>query len=256
MVAAHTLLEAGALGHHPTTEAMSAHGRLLGLSLILGVVVLVGLFRRRRVGRCYSLVAYLLALTICEGLVFLWPARFWNYHFYVFKESAYGAAKLILVAELAWRTFRVFRGTHMRLRVLAGPGLIAATIAIIKLSSGTPLRKGSWADAISVSHADVQGWIVWALVAMALLVYYYSLPLDPLHWAVVLGLGYYLGFLASTSSLLHLFGFDRARLPISLINGYAYAVLMLWWIYAAWRPEHGLPEEVAEIQKAVRARYA
>src|SRR5687767_6364323 len=72
---------------------------LLGCSLCLTFAVLAGLATRRLYRLSYSFTVYLLAVALSEALIFLWPARFFIWSFWLTKETLYGLCKLVLALE-------------------------------------------------------------------------------------------------------------------------------------------------------------
>jgi hypothetical protein len=226
---------------------MSAHGRVtLTLAALLCATVLTGLLWRRRADRCYSLLAYLVAMVAYQPLVLLWPAIFWEYSFYVRKEATLNVLKLAIAGELAWRSFRLFPGALARVRVLIGPAILIAFLLIPTVFAGDP------AAVISTLNARVQFWTVVAFCLTGIFVGYYRLPIGDLQRAVVLGMATYLGVFAGLLELLRVFGFDSARVAVSLANGWAYSAMLVWWARVVWRrqEEPGLTPELVALLRA------
>src|SRR5437867_4449311 len=98
---------------------MSAAELLLMHGVKLGVLaVLIGLFARRRAHLCWSFVAYLATVFVCNSLESLWPDQFFRQWFYLLTQGLFDALKLAVAAELTYRTFRAFPGAAARVRVL------------------------------------------------------------------------------------------------------------------------------------------
>ena len=70
------------------------------LSLALLATVLAGLFVRRLYRVCYSFPAWLAAVLAGDLLMFVWPARFYTWAFWMAKETAYAALKIAIAVPV------------------------------------------------------------------------------------------------------------------------------------------------------------
>ena len=204
---------------------------LISLFLLTTAITLVGLTRRRRLAACVSFPIYLSLVAILEAMWLFWPARFWNHGFMIQKETLVSVVKLALVAELGFRTMRYFPGAAARFRLLAGPMLIAAAILLHRTARGAAL----WPF---LALSQVQTWATWALLALAIVVVYHNLPLEDFHRALLIGLATYSGMWAAVLGGLQVFGVGPWHREVgSIINAYGWTALVLYWTWAAWRPE-------------------
>lgn len=230
---------------------MSFNSKVLISSFLLTTVfTIAGLARRGRLTACVSFPIYLSLVAILEGMWLFWPERFWNYPFLVQKETLQAVAKLALVAELGFRTIRYFPGAAARFQLLAGPMLIAAAILLHRTARGVAL----WPF---VTLSQIQTWATWALLALAIVVVYHNLPLEDFHRALLVGLATYSGLWAAILGGYQVFGYDDEQRAIgSVINGYGWTALALYWTWAAWRPQQPPALSAATIERLRALRTA
>src|SRR5262245_4838320 len=99
-------------------------------SLALLAALLAGLFARRLYRVCYSFPAWLAAVLVGDLLVFLWPARFYTWAFWMAKETAYAALKLAIAVEITALAFQAFPSARATVRrVLLG--VLLALLAFV-----------------------------------------------------------------------------------------------------------------------------
>lgn len=219
---------------------------LISLFLVTTVLTLAGLARRGRLTACVSFPIYLSLVAILEAMWLFWPARFWNYGFMVQKETLQAVAKLTLVAELGFRAMRNFPGAAARFRLLAGPMLVAAAILLHRTARGAALVP-------YLTLSQVQTWATWALLALAIVVVYHNLPLEDFHRALLVGLATYSGLWAAILVGYQVFGQGELG---SKINAFGWTALVLYWTWAAWRPEQQPALSTATIARLRALRTA
>jgi len=222
---------------------------LIGVFLVTTLITLVGLARRGRLSACVSFPIYLLLVATLEALWLFWPEQFWTYAFLLQKETLQAVAKLLLVAELGFRTMRYFPGASARARVLAGPMLFAAAILLHRTARGVAL----WPF---LTLSQVQTWATWALLVLTIVVVYHNLPLEDFHRALLVGLATYSGLWAAILGGYQVFGYDTLQRSIgSKLNGLGWTVLVVYWTWAAWRPvqQPALSEQTIERLRALQA---
>jgi hypothetical protein len=194
------------------------------------LVVLAGLITTRRYRQCWSLTAYLLVALAGNSMTSFWPERFFNYHFYAGRQAIFDALKLLIALELSHRVFAAFPGAMSRWRAIALVVLVATTSAVA-LSGAT--------DSARVAY-DWQPRIVtgatWILSAIALLVAWHRLPIDSWHYAILVGYVPYLLVFTTGLNIIRKYGWS-VHWATGTVQSLAYLVLMLWWAYAAWRPQ-------------------
>ena len=227
------------------TGVQEAIGRL---GFLLYPAALAGLAFRRRLGACYAFSGYLAAVFVADVLVLLWPGRFYRWQFWIAKEAVHSVLKLAIALELAVRTFGAFPGAQAaarRLLVIVVVLTYAAVLAVpvepeYKVLAGTVLPR-------------ILNGTIWLFTAVAGLVLWYRLPVDPLHKAILLGLVPYLLVFTMALNALDAFGWDL-RDPLAYVHTGAYLALLIYWTYAAWRPQEapsGAPVRARNLHQPV-----
>lgn len=212
---------------------MSDH-QLLIANLVRSAILLifVGLLFKRRSHLCWSFTLYLAAILMGNSMVSFWPERFYTRWFYILKESVYNVLMLGVAAELAFRVFRAFPGALARARLVLAPLLGLITIGVISVPWGT-----DYLDIVTRYHPQIQTGVIWLLSATAVLAVWYNIPLHFMHRALLLGLSSYLIVFATLGNVLRSFGYDRLRGMLGMVDAYVYLILVVWWVYNAWRSE-------------------
>jgi hypothetical protein len=211
---------------------MSAAQLLLMHGVKLGVLaVLIGLFARRRAHLCWSFVAYLVTVLVCNSLESLWPDQFFRQWFYLLTQGLFDALKLAVAAELTYRTFRAFPGAAARVRVLLAPVFMVPALFVSWVPSGA-----TYEDMVRLYHPQVQTGVIWIMVAITLLIAWYRVPVHAVHRAILIGFSSYLLIFTTLLNVLRNYGFDNLRNFIGVADGYAYLLIMMGWAYAAWVP--------------------
>jgi hypothetical protein len=211
---------------------MSAAQLLLMHGVKLGVLaVLIGLFARRRAHLCWSFVAYLVTVLVCNSLESLWPDQFFRQWFYLLTQGLFDALKLAVAAELTYRTFRAFPGAAARVRVLLAPVFMVPALFVSWVPSGA-----TYEDMVRLYHPQVQTGVIWIMVAITLLIAWYRVPVHAVHRAILIGFSSYLLIFTTLLNVLRYYGFDNLRNFIGVADGYAYLLILTGWAYAAWVP--------------------
>ncbi|HUG55149.1 MAG TPA: hypothetical protein VMR21_16195 [Vicinamibacteria bacterium] len=207
-------------------EILIAHGAKLGM-----LVVLIGLFTRRRAHLCWSFVAYLTWGLVCNSLMSFWPDQFYRLWFYDLMQGVATALELAVAAELTYRTFRAFPGAAARVRVLLAPVFMVPVLFVSNVPVGA-----SYQDIVRLYQPQMQTGVIWIMTAITLLIAWYRVPVHALHRAILIGFASYLLIFTTLLNVLRDYGFDNLRGFISVADGYAYVVLLAGWAYAAWVP--------------------
>jgi hypothetical protein len=208
---------------------------IVHLSIGLTLAALVGLFRRQRHRACYSFTVYLLSVAVFTMLITWWPQRFYWRPFWLFKEGVYSVLKSIVAFELALRTFRSFpgaRATARRVLLLVLALTFGAVAAIPDNNPDFPLLAGKLLPRI------VNGTI-WLFTAIAALILWYRLPVDPFQKAILMG---FVPWLLLFNTLLHIEDLHGWQLTpyFNALSPIAYMALLGYWTWAAWQPA-GVP---------------
>jgi len=207
----------------------------LGVTVALALA-LAGLAARRRLALCWSFVPYALAIIVCGNLATLWPARFYNAQFWLFKQTLYDVAKVAIALELAWRVLRAFPGAQRVARRWTTLLLLGTTALIVLGPPRVYLTMPQWQPRILLG-------IAWLFTLLAVVVLWYRLPVHVWHRALLLGFSAYLLVFTVLLQILRMHGWTPARW-VGLADGGAYLMLTCLWAFSAWRLE-SLPADVS-----------
>lgn len=194
---------------------------------VLFVFALVGVFWKRQQSKCWSFVAYLLATLVLGGLMSLWPARFWNWPFWLFSRYTYAGLKVLIALELGAQVFRAFPGA----KVVARSFNLAMVFLLAVLMAALP-SSADFGPFWTQAHLRLTTWTVWMFAGMAILVGWYNLPLDRWYRALMGGFAVQLvlgAVVLSLSTRMKWVAFERFGVVLD-------AVVATWWAYVAWRP--------------------
>jgi hypothetical protein len=210
-----------------TAQAWFAYGGTLALA-----AVLAGVLVRHRYRSWWFFTLFLAATLVSTLMMALWPHRFYTKGFWQAKETAQNLIRFAMALELAYRTFRAFPGALATARwvVLL---VLAVTFAVVAGSEGS----ADYPSFLAELHPRVLNGSIWLFTAIAALILWYRLPVDPFHKAVLLS---YVPFLLVFTVCMNVLGslgragWDRGWL-LRYVNQLAYLMLMLYWARAAWR---------------------
>jgi hypothetical protein len=222
------------------------------VSILLIPVLLLGLQRRSLLRLCYSFPIYLSAVWLGELAVRSSPQRFYNWGFYVTKETVYGGLKLALAVELAMLAFGRFPGAVATARRALLAGLL---VTVGTLLLGPPIAQpGLYGVALALQPRLANGTVLLLLIVW-ILVLWYHVPVHRLHRAIIRGLVPYLLLFGNGVTLQMLGrGWDVWRL-VNFLNAFAYVTLLLYWTWEAWRRvEEPKPSDAVDPLLAWRAR--
>src|SRR5262245_20871112 len=161
---------------------------VLVLGLVLEATLLAALVVRRRYSACLSFSLYVPAVLIPSFLFAVWPARFYNWDNYILQEIVHSLLKFAIALELAYRTFQSFPGA-----LSTGRRLVLAVLVLVAVVAWTALTTRNDPTVVQVEwHARVLNGTIWLFAAIAALILWYRLPVDPLHKAILVGFVPYL----------------------------------------------------------------
>jgi len=194
------------------------------------LALLAGILVRGRVRRCWSFAAYQLAALVGNTLVTFWPERFYTPGFWVLKQGAYDVLKMAIALELAHRAFGAFPGALRTARKVLLAVLVLSTLLLGALTPRSSYETlWEWQPSVTTST-------IWLLTATALLVVWYQIPIHEWPRAIMLGLAPYLLVFVTLMGLLKRHGWEY-RSELGILDSIAYGGLILFWTWAAWRPE-------------------
>ena len=194
------------------------------LALLVGIVV------RGRIRLCWSFAVYVLAVLVGNTLVTVWPGRFYTPGFWVLKQGVYDLLKMAIALELARRALGAFPGALRTARKVLLAVLVLSTLLLGVLTPRSSYETlWEWQPSVATSA-------IWLLTATALLVVWYQIPIDDWPRAIMLGLAPYLLVFVTLMGLLKRQGWEY-RSELGILDSIAYGGLILFWAWAAWRPE-------------------
>jgi hypothetical protein len=200
-------------------------------SLVLLLVVLAGLAVRRLYRLCYTFPAYLAAVWLGDFLILMWPAHFYQWSFWLLKETLYAVLKLAVALEIMALAYQAFPHARAAARLLV-LGVLGALLVLL-LMAPVPANAELSTIARELLRRVANGS---ALVSCGVwgLVLWYRLPMHPLHRAMLSGLVAYLVVFASAITVTLALGWDLRGLA-NAAEATAWALLLLYWSWAVWR---------------------
>ena len=200
------------------------------VALMIGAVA--GLLVRGRWRYWVSFALLLLFGSLHDGLVALWPDRFYRQDIWRAKESFVVLMRLAMVIELTARLFRRFPGalaTARQLMVVILGSTFAAVVAI-------PVPETGHVGFVGHLMPRILNGTIWLFAAIAILILWYRLPVHWFQKAILLSyVPYLLVFTAALNALGDL-GWQRAAWA-NRAGAAAYSVLVVYWFYTVWRPD-------------------
>jgi len=210
---------------------LRASGAIIELLLFTTVV---GLLVRNRWRVSLFFVLYVLFGLSVDGLVLIWPHRFYVPGVWLSIELAGAFLKLGIVLEIALRTFQRFQGARP-FALLIGLLITGATCLAM---TAVPLGSTAVAPvdiAITEFVPRLVNGVVWLMAATLGVARWYRVPVHPLHAVILTGLAIYLAICAA---LYHVFptlaavlGPDAAHACGIVIEASSFQAVAVWWAY-------------------------
>ncbi len=180
---------------------------------------------------------HLLGTAIAQTLTLTAPHVFRVWSAWAVREALLLALTLGIVVEVAWRVFPRTSDRGRRLaRLCVGLALLAPLLLVALIPWDRRVDAG--ATALSVVVIDVLPRASYGLVftcfVLAWAMRNLILPFDPLHWAVLFGLG---GYLTLYSVAIGTLASQPRTVLSDALTPLAYTLLMTYWSWAAWRSE-------------------
>jgi len=221
------------------------------LGTLLLVAALAGVLARRHYKRCWSFGVYLASVLIASLLFTLWPERFFRWDFWMFKENLLNLVKFALALELAFRTFRAFPGALATLRPVLLAVLVLTWLAVLAVPVAAPDAQQAYLSFMLEIHPRIQNGTIWLFTAIAGLIVWYRLPVDPFHKAILVSYVPYLLVFSVAIRAMGTLGFERGWV-FNYASPMAYILLLSYWTYAAWRRLGEGPGSHEELGKPAR----
>ena len=205
----------------------------------LGFFALVGILTRRRAHLCWSFLAYLVTVLVCNTLVSFWPDQFFTPTFWVVSHGLYHALRMGIAVELTYRTFQAFPGARATAHYILFGLLLATSLAMIAFpDSMQPALEGfGYYERIVLEwQPRVLTAVIWLMNGLAILITWYRVPVHSYHKALLLGFVLYLLTFTTLLSFLRQWGWDYLWIVQSL-EPVAFMTLMGFWAWSAWQPD-------------------
>ena len=197
--------------------------------LTAAALALAGLFLRGHVRICRCFAAYLASMVVLSSLTALWPAIFWTWPAYLFRQGFYDVLKIGTALELGYWAFLGFPGAAQTARVIVLLFLVATLAAILALPNQ--------AEASGYLLADVRTRLevgtAWIFTALAALVRWYRVPLNRLHRTLIVS---FTAYLLVFGTAMKLAGDLPVMRGLAAVESLAYTAVCFWWAWEAWRP--------------------
>lgn len=216
------------------------------VGIALEAILLAGLLSRGHYTRCLTLPLYVLSVLVPSVLFNAWPQRFFTWDNYMLREMVHNLLKLAIALEVAYRTFRSFPGA-----LAAGRRLVGIVFLLLAVVALTALTAQPDPAGIQIEwHARMLNGTIWLFTAVALVILWYRLPVDPLHKAILVGfVPYLLVFSVGMRALVDL-GWEQAR-QYQRLHSFAYLVLLGYWNRVAWNraPAQAVAPRAAQVEQ-------
>jgi hypothetical protein len=165
---------------------------------------------------------------VLETLPLLAPHRFFTPEFWQAKETGYAALRFAMACEVGVRTMRSFPGA------LATARAIVLLILCVTLIAVATAPAGQYATFVSELQPRVLNGSIWMLTAIAGVILWYRLPVQPFHKAILLSYLPYVLVFTILLSYLGSAGWQRG-VAMQYVGQLAYVALLGYWNYAIWR---------------------
>jgi hypothetical protein len=230
------------MGHMSLIENAVA---LVGDVLIL--VAVLGILARRRYRICYTFLLYLSAVLVSDVLLtfVLYTKLFW-----LLKEVLINALRFGVALELSLLTFRAFPGARSTARGIVLLLLVVTLVTVVAVSGDGNHSVGMAPPTVELIAGKIQPRLlngtIWLFTAIAAVILWYRLPVDPFHKAILIGFVPFLLIFTSGLNILDSYGWDqRLRTYVNYAQTVAYSILAGYWARAAWMPA-GAPIQAPE----------
>jgi hypothetical protein len=200
---------------------------VLGVALV--ATALVGCVARSRYRAWWFFSLYLLTVLASDVLILSAPRRFHTPEFWGGKETAIAGLRFAMACEVGVRTLRAFPGALATARFVVLLVLVVTVIAIA--TSPSAVGYESWVGEL---QPRVLNGSIWMLTAIAAVILFYRVPVQPFHKAILLS---YLPYVLVFTILLRYLGsagWSRGAL-MQYVGQLAYVTLLGYWNYAIWR---------------------
>jgi hypothetical protein len=218
------------------------------VSVLITAVLLAGLVVRRRYRSCYTFSVYLVTVLAADTLILLWPEIFHRWAFWILKENVHSLLKFAIALELALRTLQGFPGARATARAVV---LLVLLVALGGMLAEPLDPRLELYDLASRLHPRILNTAIWLFTAVAVVILWYRLPVDAFHKAILLGFVPYLLVFTVAINALASVG-SRLQVLVGYVHPIAYLLVLVYWTYAAWRPQEAPFRAAPTAQRAVQ----
>jgi len=201
---------------------------LIGVALLL--TTLVGLVVRGRWRAWYAFTLYLVVMAGFSLVFVAYPPAYTKAG-YVSQVLALFPLRPAMAFELSGRTFRAFPGARSTLRSVL---LCVMAVSLVVVIAATPSATDYKTFVEEVEPRVVNGTI-WIFTAIAALILWYRLPVDPMYKSIVMAYVPYL--LYNTVYARALLSKSWEQQAITYVDQSIYCLLASYWAWVAWRAE-------------------
>ena len=204
---------------------------IANLVAVLLATAVLGLAWSGRASLCRSFTVFVGASLVTNRLVVWWPATFFTYGAWAWKEAGYVVLQLAIALELAVIGLAPFpRARRLTLLAVTAVTTVTAVCAVT-----LPLPENT--TQISVVLARAHTATLWAFAALAFVVAWFHLPLDPFHRVILLGFVLDLSLYGALLSVAGWAGHGTAAYRhLQALDPVLFAATVGLWAIAAWHP--------------------
>jgi hypothetical protein len=211
---------------------------------LLILVVLVGLYVRRRLSVCYAFTAqqaFILATDLLMIFGYFYEKKYW-----VVFQSLSHLLTFLVALEITYKTFRAFPGARATARGVLIAVLCVTFFAALSASLGatspsaehdpelqTLPRLG--AILLLILPRLLNG-AIWLFTAVAGLILWYRLPVDAFLKAILVAYVPYMLIYMLALNAVEAYGLKVVEQYLRYSDPIAYMMVIAYWGYAAWRP--------------------
>ena len=211
--------------------------RCIGIiTLVAQVSVLGGVLVRRRSHRALSLLVYLAAATVLQGLRLSWRELALRWDYWAVKELLLRALMAVVALEIGARVFATL-GRARRCAAAMWAAVCVGTAVTVWEAPGVAVGEAmSWPQVLVVEVLPriAVGAAFLSLSVLAVTAWY-RVPLDPLHRVLLFGVAAftvcYAGPIGSAD------GYEIGRFVMYHVTPLVYVAILVTWAWAAWRDE-------------------
>jgi len=189
--------------------------------------------------------------TVVFGVLIAIRPDFYNWRQWLIWQTVQVALKVGILLELGTHIFSPFPGALATMRGAVVVLLLATTVgAFISLQAGVETLPDFALRAVPVTSQGV----AWGYALLLALAIWFMVPLDSWRKAILGGMAVYM--MAFTVVLEIVSRWRGMRRPVSNLNMGAYVLLLVYWNWAAWRPDSDDDADVDRIRREIPLRLA